>query len=286
MCHEDAKSCPEIKPALAIVKKLMTAGVSLTGEKGINSVLCTLPDQTEIVSGFQERKFTLEERELQFNDDQLQPVVARMTSILMDAGILSGSVPELPLADLKDAVAHLHLRDFKATINLLNQKNGLPHMFYPILLYFCARPFYATIAGYVQETVGFRTWTAGYCPICGQLPAMAYFEQEDGARFLECGLCTAVWRYPRQACPFCESQTGAEIKYFYVSGDEANRVYVCERCRTYLKTIDLAKSHQPHKQSHFLEIISTPHLDILAQRQQPGYLPPRNLISALVLSDL
>jgi formate dehydrogenase accessory protein FdhE len=78
-------------------------------------------------------------------------------------------------------------------------------------------------------------WHRGYCPVCGGLPSFAVLIRERGSRYLLCSRCNSQWLYKRIGCPFC----GARAMDYYPSEDGVYRLYVCDACKSYLKTIDL-----------------------------------------------
>jgi FdhE protein len=84
-------------------------------------------------------------------------------------------------------------------------------------------------------------WRKGYCPICGGLPDFAFLDKENGARWLICSRCDSQWLYKRMGCPYCDSQNINKTSYFS-DDNEIYRVYVCEQCKCYLKTIDLRRA--------------------------------------------
>lgn len=77
------------------------------------------------------------------------------------------------------------------------------------------------------------------CPMCGGPPDFAALvaEKQDGehGRQLLCARCDTEWGYKRGGCPFCEA-TG---QWAYFPGEnEVFRLYVCDACHRYLKTVD------------------------------------------------
>ena len=84
----------------------------------------------------------------------------------------------------------------------------------------------------VDDTSCYR----GYCPICGGEADFAALEKESGARRLLCSRCNFEWTFQRAVCTFCS--VDGQLNYF-PSADGAYRLYVCESCKRYLKTIDL-----------------------------------------------
>jgi hypothetical protein len=87
------------------------------------------------------------------------------------------------------------------------------------------------------------SWRQGCCPVCGGAPDFASLDEESGARQLLCSRCNAQWPYPRFGCPFCGTSDHTKITY-HSGEDGVHRLYLCEECRRYLKTIDLRQVHR------------------------------------------
>jgi FdhE protein len=100
------------------------------------------------------------------------------------------------------------------------------------------KPYLEWAAEQVLHYVEQEHWKRGYCPVCGGAPDLAALEAETGARHLLCSRCSSKWLYPRVKCPFCTTTDHAKI-FYYPSDDGVYRLYVCQECRRYLKTIDL-----------------------------------------------
>lgn len=97
------------------------------------------------------------------------------------------------------------------------------------------RPFLRARASAVSSVISRKEWRGNRCPVCHGFADMAVLSQDDGARKLLCGNCDTEWSYPRIGCPFC----GDTARQFYYQGDDPSyRLYVCDACRRYLKTID------------------------------------------------
>ncbi len=80
-----------------------------------------------------------------------------------------------------------------------------------------------------------EAWARGYCPVCGGHPDLAILAGDPPARSLVCSRCSTAWPYPRVRCPFCHD---VERQAYHVDGDGRYRLYVCQDCRRYLKTLD------------------------------------------------
>jgi formate dehydrogenase maturation protein FdhE len=128
------------------------------------------------------------------------------------------------------------------------------------------KPFLAKWAEGLLPMIDQEKWRRGYCPICGETPNFAYLEPENGARWLCCPRCDAEWLFQRIECPFCGNVEQKELAFFT---DEAGlyRVYTCEACKGYLKTVDMRKGSKDIAIP--LEWIKT--LDLDRQACERGY---------------
>ena len=136
------------------------------------------------------------------------------------------------------------------------------------MLHATLRPF---LTAYAQSLIGMVEtdgWRRGYCPICGGAPDISFLEKEVGGRWLMCSRCDAQWHFQRLECPNCGNQDQKSLSYF--SDDtEVYRLYVCDKCHTYLKAVDLKKA----KKGISLPVERLLTFDMDAQGQQRGYSP-------------
>ncbi len=121
----------------------------------------------------------------------------------------------------------------------------------------------------IAEYLGEYDWEKGYCPICGEFPAIALIEEEGGKRFLHCSSCGQYWRFTRVVCPYCENEAQQGMDYFYVENKTQESAFVCEKCKKYLVT--LYRAGNLHARDMDISAISLIHLDILMQGK--GYEP-------------
>ncbi len=125
------------------------------------------------------------------------------------------------------------------------------------------RPELEIIAEKYGETVEKSKWSEGYCPICGKEPKIGEIRKdEDGKRYLFCHQCGFKWNFNRIKCPFCGNEEQHSLAYFEVEGEERYRVDVCNKCRRYIKTVELPKSSEEPDLD--IEDIATLHLDMIA----------------------
>jgi formate dehydrogenase maturation protein FdhE len=81
------------------------------------------------------------------------------------------------------------------------------------------------------------------CPRCGAPPVAAVLREEgqSAKRFLLCALCLIEWECLRILCPSCGEQSFEKLPIFTAEQFAHVRVDACDRCRHYVKTIDLTK---------------------------------------------
>ena len=130
------------------------------------------------------------------------------------------------------------------------------------------RPELEYIADKYGKIIAKSGWTEGYCPICGKEPKIGEIRgEEDGKRYLFCHQCGYKWNFCRIKCPFCGNEEQHSLAYFAVEGEERYRVEVCNKCRRYIKIVELPKTSEEINLD--VEDIATLHLDMLAYEE--GY---------------
>jgi len=120
----------------------------------------------------------------------------------------------------------------------------------------------------LQQELNVQNWLKGYCPICGSLPYLTLLK-EEGKRYLLCSYCGYEWRTERLSCPYCGNKEQGSLQYFCGEGEESYRIDACEKCKQYIKTIDLRNIECIDPA---LEDLATLHLDLIASKK--GYKRP------------
>lgn len=129
----------------------------------------------------------------------------------------------------------------------------------------------------VQEQV---CTTAGQCPFCGRLPALAFLSRPDpaaneclsgggGQKFLYCGLCGHQWRFARNRCPVCETNAPHHLAYYQETEQTGERIDACHQCGHYLLCMDWRRTDAPPALE--MAAVGMVHLDVLAREK--GFLP-------------
>jgi FdhE protein len=128
------------------------------------------------------------------------------------------------------------------------------------------QPFLTDYARALISSVEQEYWRRGYCPICGGSPDLASLKEEHGARWLLCSRCDAEWLFQRLECPYCGNREQNALSFF-TDDKELYRLYVCERCKCYLKAIDLRKAES----EVLLPLERFYTLDLDSQAREYGY---------------
>jgi len=129
------------------------------------------------------------------------------------------------------------------------------------------RPFLMTHSEIVSGLVKQDIWRRRNCPICGGKPDLAFIDKEQGSRWLLCSRCDTQWLFQRLECPYCGTQNKDDLAYFTDDRD-LYRLYICDRCKSYIKAIDLRKADDEVLLP--LERVMTVDLD--RQAEEKGYV--------------
>ncbi|HEY64478.1 MAG TPA: formate dehydrogenase accessory protein FdhE [Caldilineae bacterium] len=172
---------------------------------------------------------------------------------LLDHGLASPSCLEMLPADM--------ITEGEACIHRLANTTGADHDSLVSLLHVILSPFFDKQAEPYRPWLEAIRWRRGICPICGAEPWMARLAHDNGRRLLACSWCRTEWSYPRLGCPFC-GKGEPKARYFHLDTDMAHRVYSCQECRRYIKTVDERALGRPA--ILLIEEVVTSHLDALA----------------------
>jgi len=128
------------------------------------------------------------------------------------------------------------------------------------------RPVLSTYFSTCRSFVDDGLWDRGMCPCCGSPPGFADLV-EDGRRQLVCYVCDTRWTFARLACPLCGHRESDDLVRLIAEGaDEGYAISACRACRGYIKEID--RRARWSAGSPIVEDWGTPHLDLIAHRQQ------------------
>lgn len=111
-------------------------------------------------------------------------------------------------------------------------------------------------------TVKKEEWLEGTCPFCGYMPDFSKIvESKDNTRRLHCSLCEEEWDFPRLKCHSCGNVEQTSLGFFEYEDNPDYRVYYCDRCRSYIKSIRIPKLKEESGFDLAVEDIVTGFLD-------------------------
>lgn len=126
-----------------------------------------------------------------------------------------------------------------------------------------------------------KHWENSFCPVCGSLPNIGVLGgDKEGGMSLVCSLCETQWDFRRLHCPFCGNDNQNDLGYLCSETDEGYRVNYCNKCKLYLKIVDIRKKGKVY--SYPIEDILTLPLDIIAQERGYKRLAPNPLGMVMV----
>ena len=150
----------------------------------------------------------------------------------------------------------------------LPSTEGISQFLLKELAHAATKPFLTSYAGALVDSVEQERWRRGYCPICGGNPDFSFLSRENGSRWLVCSRCDTEWLFQRLKCPYCNNTDQKTLSYY--TGDEGPyRLYVCDNCKHYLKTIDMRAT----KLDTLIPLERLITLEIDIQARDYGYSP-------------
>jgi len=121
-------------------------------------------------------------------------------------------------------------------------------------------PYVQLACEHIMPRITQDAWHRGYCPVCGGAPSFAVVHAEPAFRTLLCSRCNAEWRFRRMGCPFCMER---DHQTYYPGEEGGYRLYVCEACHRYLKSLDMRESAS--ERCLPVEAIATVSMDVAAR---------------------
>jgi FdhE protein len=105
------------------------------------------------------------------------------------------------------------------------------------------------------------------CPVCGSKSHICRLNTGNGQRIMFCDRCFTEWPVRNLYCIYCGNDQAKDILYLNVENDDAYQLFLCNKCKGYLKTYDERSLGKPT--DLFIANIETIYLDILAREK--GY---------------
>ena len=153
----------------------------------------------------------------------------------------------------------------------LADKSGISHDLLFFTIDHALRPYLRIFAAPYEEELPTENlhWDfPANCPVCGAKSHMCRLTQEEGHRLMFCDRCFSEWWIRYIFCPYCGHDKPGDIGYITIENDNsAYKIYVCEKCKGYIKTYD--QREKAESTDLYIANIETIYLDILAQER--GY---------------
>lgn len=175
---------------------------------------------------------------------------------------LLNNLSEQELTELADII----IKDNVARQKPWAEKLKISEEMFEFLAHNVARLYLRSYAKNAARQLAIDKWLKGYCPVCGESPVMAKLTGKYGKRVLYCGRCESEWGYLRLGCPFCGNQDTDKLSFITPEDYKQYRLYLCEKCKSYLKTVDERKCGEVDL---FCEDLATSDFDKLAAAE--GY---------------
>ncbi len=246
-----------LSPSLELYRRLLC----IQSEVGIGKPCASLDKETasrRMVGGLPLLGFD----DLAIDWALLEGLIEKIASLLTEYPEFSVRVlPKLSEASLREVARAWFERKPLPAID------GTDESLLEFVLQAALKPFLASHAEALIGLVNQEDWRRGHCPVCGGNTDLAFLDRETGARWLFCSRCDAQWLFQRLECPHCGNQEPGKLAYF-TDDRGLYRLYACEKCRRYLKAIDLRRAECVVLLP--LERYLTLHLDVQAQRDGYG----------------
>ncbi|MEN6348842.1 MAG: formate dehydrogenase accessory protein FdhE [Syntrophomonas sp.] len=156
------------------------------------------------------------------------------------------------------------------SIEEISSRNELSSELFFFVVDHAMRPFLRIFAEpYTEELISdtFYWEFPATCPVCGSKSHFSRLRSDSGERFMFCDRCFSEWKVRYIFCVHCGHDTPGDITSINVENDDAYKLYVCGKCKGYLKTYDERPAGECT--DLFIANIETVYLDLLAKEK--GY---------------
>ncbi len=144
------------------------------------------------------------------------------------------------------------LRRGRKELQALADTANVPVEGFAFILTQVIRPCMENLAEKIGSRVNVEGWFKPYCPVCGLAPEIGdlkeiktdsdYLVSKGGQLWMRCELCSFEWRFPRVKCPECGADHQKNNEFYHSPDDPAQRIYVCQECKTYFPCLNMADS--------------------------------------------
>lgn len=233
--REQREKNPELSQVIDLHEEIIAARSEMEVEPPN-----TVPGQQEVGRLLDERVPILRRYELEWDVQAFTALARRVCDI--------GARHRQELAPQFEEVRVLLLSDPEQTLNVVARyltegKVDLPagpneaQELLSFVLIHCLHPFLHARAAALTPLIKDEQWYQRSCPVCGGEPDFGYLDKEVGGLRLLCSRCDTVWTYKRGECTFC-GNSDKETFAYYLGDDEVYRLYLCDKCKRYLKVLD------------------------------------------------
>ncbi len=147
----------------------------------------------------------------------------------------------LDVSDLSfESIVKTYLEDNSPVQHFSKPGQGFNPQLYDFILYNALKPSIVKnskmISQFVKNTTSMEN---GRCPVCNSAPALSLISDKDGSRSLVCSFCWHEYKIDDAICPFCKNNESMTLKYIALETEKGIRADYCEKCKKYIKRIDL-----------------------------------------------
>ena len=207
--------------------------------------------------------------ELALDKNLMQSTLAEVAALFADFPDLFGKMPgpgdigEIPIEAIRAWFDGAKLPAMQMT-------GEVDEEILETIIHASLKPFLVSHARVLIKLVNQESWRRQYCPVCGGKPDFSLLDKERGSRWLICSRCDSEWLFQRLQCPYCGTQDQNVLSFFPDEGG-LYRLYVCDKCHTYIKAMDSRKIEAKVLPS--LERVLTLDLDRQGKEKcyRPGY---------------
>lgn len=217
------------------------------------------------------RKPLLRFDDLAVNWQMIEDTFNRVAAVFAGYPDLFGPVPEVLLKEKpRQKLTKTMVRSWLEGKSLPSTIAGTDISPYLLdsLIHQSLKPFLIRHSQVLTRLVNKETWRRSSCFVCGGRSDIGYLEKKVGARWLMCSRCDTEWHFQRLKCSNCDNQN-SELLSSFCDDEGIYRLYICDKCHTYLKVVDLRNA----KTEIFLPLERLLTLDMDRQGQEKGYQP-------------
>jgi FdhE protein len=188
-------------------------------------------------------------------------------AVSSDLAVFAKRMEDVDFKEVIDAFCKSNFEYLKSLVSDISTNTDLflftiDHSIRPFLRIF-ARPYQENLRDFE-----FYWDIPSICPVCGAKSHMCHLSSDEGQRFMFCDRCFSEWIVRYLACVYCGHDRPGEINIFKLADDPAYQIYVCEKCKGYIKTYD-KRDNEGRSVDLYITNIETIYLDMLAQEK--GY---------------